>query len=455
MNRYRIFIGSSTESKPISEGIASGLTRSGYSPLPWWDAFDIGDITLSKLHQLLEMVDGAIFVFTGDDSKWYRGENIAATRDNVMLEYGMFSAKLGLDKAIIISEPALRMPSDLHALTTGKIDSDIDNIISQLTKHFDRVFQNSIRSIQSSSVKMSSSALEKQVGNLLPAEWGCRSLYLGLTGAKNWLSIVNDPNYYKADYFEKIVAKLLAEEFLKNLEFNTLVSLGPGDGVTDQILCTHFGRVKRINYVPVDINPYLLAEAIKTVGSVARTEMGIVCDFEDELDFLGNELRTHTWGPYLFTILGYTVCNLDRREGKFFSNISNLMRKGDLLLFDYLAIEKGWQYRKYREIWHTEWDSKMRKLICDACSKRTNEDSRVLLSEFESRFKFEIGKSDLLKESFPTRIVHRATGLLATNIRRYYGFSKWLSNFHFELVKENLNIEQGHAGTGYVLVKKR
>lgn len=176
MEKYKIFIGSSTESKTIAENLVSGLTRFGYSPLLWWTAFDIGDITLTKLHELLEVVDGAIFVFTGDDRRWYRGENIAATRDNVMLEYGMFSAKLGVDKAIIISESGLRMPSDLHALTTGRINTDAEKVIRQLIKHFDRVFRNTVRSSQSSMIKMSSSVLEKQGATQLPAEWGCRSL---------------------------------------------------------------------------------------------------------------------------------------------------------------------------------------------------------------------------------------------------------------------------------------
>ena len=306
-------------------------------------------------------------------------------------------------------------------------------------------------------IKLSPSVIEKQASHSIPREWGCRSLYLGLSGAKNWLAIVSDSNhyYYRADYFKEIVTELLAEDFLKAIEINTMVSLGPGNGVTDQILCQHLRGVKKTNYVPVDINPYLLAKSIMNVGSAAITQFGVVCDFEDEMiSFLGNELHSHTKGSYLYTILGYTICNLDGSEVRFFANIRGLMRKGDYLLFDYIAIDDEWSYDEYSKIWYTEWDEIMRKFVCDAVSKRRDEHSKVLLSQFETRFSLERGRSDV-KGSHATYIKDKVSGCLVTNIRRYQALTSWLQKtFKFEIIKEQIRIERQHAGYGYILVKR-
>lgn len=306
-------------------------------------------------------------------------------------------------------------------------------------------------------IKVSPSLIDKQV-RTIPREWCSRSLYLGLTGAQNWLSVVSNSNSYKADYFKDVVASMLDEEdedFLSDVKVRAMVSLGPGDGETDKQLCTHLNKGTRVEYVPVDMNPFLLTTSICKVGALARTQVGIVCDFEEELvPFLKDALQVHSGGPYLFSMLGYTVGNLDRREGKFFSDMKGLMGEGDYMLLDYLAVDMQWDYEKYSKSWQDEWDDEMRKLVCDAVAKRNGEDGKQVFASFKERFSFRRGKSDV-PGSYATFIRDEKTQALVTNIRRYQKLGDWLrKTFKFEVVHERTNIEADHAGSGYILIKK-
>jgi histidine-specific SAM-dependent methyltransferase len=372
---------------------------------------------------------------------------------NVFYETGYARA---LNKRIILlTDKVAHIPFDLtlykHIVYAGKVSilrPELEKWVRFYLDNDEGSLSNPIPSIKASAL-----VIDKQTDDSIPREWRCRSLYIGLSGAKNWLSIMNDSDY-RTDYFEQIMTKLLKEHILKELEINTVVSLGTGDGATDEILCGHLGRKNRVKYVPVDINPYLLAKAIARVAPTATTEFGVVCDFEEELlSFLKDIIHTHAKPPYLFTLLGYTLCNLDTKEGKFLSRIRKLMREGDYLLFDYIAIDDEWSYDEYCKTWHHEWDTMMRKFICDAISKRRNEAIELLMTEFDARFSFENGKSDV-SDSYGTYIRHRDSGLRVFNVRRYKGFGNWLEELGFQTILEKTQIQANHAGTGYILAKR-
>ena len=91
MPKKRIFIGSASETTNIAAPIANCLSRRGFSVERWWDkVFEAGDVTIDKLRRLAEEVDGAVFVWKGTDEIIMRDTKRNATRDNVMIEFGMF-----------------------------------------------------------------------------------------------------------------------------------------------------------------------------------------------------------------------------------------------------------------------------------------------------------------------------------------------------------------------------
>lgn len=95
----KIFIGSSEESKSFVDEIAceienlSDSDKQGYQPQKWYDndVFVAGDYTLDKLIQTARTVDAAVLVFNFEDKTTLRNKAQMAVRDNVLLEYGVFS----------------------------------------------------------------------------------------------------------------------------------------------------------------------------------------------------------------------------------------------------------------------------------------------------------------------------------------------------------------------------
>ena len=76
-----------------------------------WDAL----IDLSK------NVDAAVFIFGEDDKIWFRGEGTMTVRDNVLLEYGLFSGKLSKVNTIFLCEGRPKLASDLEGITWGDV----------------------------------------------------------------------------------------------------------------------------------------------------------------------------------------------------------------------------------------------------------------------------------------------------------------------------------------------
>ncbi len=115
----KIFLGSSREQRDIMHKIATWLSRRGHTPIPWDDqkAFRAGDFTLFRLLELSKQVEAAILVFSEDDQVWYRDTSVSQPRDNVILEYGIFSSRVGPKRAIICRVENPKPPSDLLGLT--------------------------------------------------------------------------------------------------------------------------------------------------------------------------------------------------------------------------------------------------------------------------------------------------------------------------------------------------
>ncbi len=73
---------------------------------------------MTALFQQVERTDAAIFIFAKDDEVTIRGELGHSARGNVLLEYGLFVARLGRERVLILEEEGVNLPSDVFGITT-------------------------------------------------------------------------------------------------------------------------------------------------------------------------------------------------------------------------------------------------------------------------------------------------------------------------------------------------
>ena len=125
-----IFIGSSSRDNAKREAIriASVLEDLKHKPIFWDEAetFTISRNTWDILDQISNRVQAAIFIFSKDDkmeSVLGNNDNYSV-RDNVILEFGFFTGKLGIEKvAFVKTEKDLHIATDLNGLTYIEGDS--------------------------------------------------------------------------------------------------------------------------------------------------------------------------------------------------------------------------------------------------------------------------------------------------------------------------------------------
>jgi len=69
----------------------------GWEVIPWWKPglFSPGKTVFAVLTRLAPSLDAAILVFSDDDKVWFRGNPVGAPRDNVLIEYGLFTGVVG------------------------------------------------------------------------------------------------------------------------------------------------------------------------------------------------------------------------------------------------------------------------------------------------------------------------------------------------------------------------
>ncbi len=90
------------------------------------DVFKPSWYTLESLESQLGVSDFGVFLFTPDDSAKIRGEDHRITRDNVLIELGMFVGALGRKRALIVKPRGaadLHLPTDVAGLTLIEYDA--------------------------------------------------------------------------------------------------------------------------------------------------------------------------------------------------------------------------------------------------------------------------------------------------------------------------------------------
>lgn len=114
VNTKQVFVGSSSEGRPLAEKVIDSLTQKNLSPLPWFDFFKNSRPPLQELEHLTLRADAAILVATVDDKAIIRQKHWHQMRDNVLFEYGLFAGTIGRSKCglILPNVDEFRIPSD-------------------------------------------------------------------------------------------------------------------------------------------------------------------------------------------------------------------------------------------------------------------------------------------------------------------------------------------------------
>lgn len=117
--RPHVFICSSSENLAVAEAIRLGLEHHNSSVSVWTDqVFGPMKHTMEDLEREVQSTDVAIAVVGTEDVVRSRKKQMAAPRDNVIFELGLFMGQLGRERAIIVMPRGakLKLPSDLLGL---------------------------------------------------------------------------------------------------------------------------------------------------------------------------------------------------------------------------------------------------------------------------------------------------------------------------------------------------
>lgn len=141
----RIFIGSSTEGLTVAQRIKT-FFEPEYDCYIWNDGiFQFNEGFLETLLKSASLFDFGFMVFAADDISKIRNQEYETTRDNVLFEYGLFLGRVGIDRAYIIKEANVKIPSDIlgislltystHIVDGIKVpDDDFETQLSNLKK---------------------------------------------------------------------------------------------------------------------------------------------------------------------------------------------------------------------------------------------------------------------------------------------------------------------------------
>jgi uncharacterized SAM-dependent methyltransferase len=379
-----LFVGSSFEARDFAEALQLNLKEVA-RVIPWTQVnFELSSFTLETLETELERADFAAFIFAPDDHLRIRGNEVLTTRDNVLLELGMFIGQLGRHRSFIViatgTEKMMRIPTDLLGLTVATYDhtsydekegpatetmgTASTKIKAAIRRHglrqrlptipirrvarvLSRGSTDSIMSVADGAIYVADSRHEYPLqlrrrlllGEVVPMKY----LYCTPYGSSHWLEICkrrsytfyrNSLNLLRAKAPE-VMAKIVETLGTAEIDF---ISLGSGDGIKDNILLRELGSKLRGSdfayYYPVDISPDLIVHAVPTaLRGLVRSQFrvkALIADFTQlsALQVVYEERQERN----VFSILGNTIGNAD--EDDLMRSVADGMLPGDMLLLE-------------------------------------------------------------------------------------------------------------------------
>ena len=170
--------------------------------------------------------------------------------------------------------------------------------------------------------------------------------YMGDSGYRSWIDLIRDPDYqyyHEAVEFYRVNASLIAERIHAELGTASVdyISLGPGDGVKDQMILRWFidslgGSDSGLYYYPVDTNFRMLATAALEVARIPRSLKKVrikatIADFEG----IGTLRPVYQYrsAPKVFVLLGNILGNSSDDRG-LLGRLFRVMHEGDVLIVE-------------------------------------------------------------------------------------------------------------------------
>jgi hypothetical protein len=126
----KIFIGSSTAG--ISIATKAKLNLSSVGDCFLWNEPNIWEANRSTFENLLHMVsyfDFGVFVATADDLTLTNDKVVIEARDNVILEMALFCGAMGRDKAFLLVEDGIKLPTDFKGIYMPRFKPNDDSTI--------------------------------------------------------------------------------------------------------------------------------------------------------------------------------------------------------------------------------------------------------------------------------------------------------------------------------------
>jgi hypothetical protein len=293
-------------------------------------------------------------------------------------------------------------------------------------------------------------------------DWASRALYVGEEGARSWLSVVHEPGYPLSDP-DAFSLRQNHREAISGWDFQTLVSLGPGDGAGDAELLsfrdpTAFGpkpgeSARRLRYIPVDISKPLLDAAMERLAPLAEVAAAFLCDFEDDHGLLADAIRRFAVAPVLYSLLGGTLGNLERGEGQFFETIRNLMRRGDGLLIDVPLAGPRWSTEHEPRLRASGYSEALRNFLTAGGAGHLGYQQETL--DFDQAVRFS-HTHEPETEAESITVSERSTGRKLLTFRRYRWNSilSWFGHHGLRVAfaRSALTSPQDRFGMGVVLL---
>jgi hypothetical protein len=120
----RVFIGSSTEGLSVAKSVKSLLSDIADCQI-WNESFFRQN--RSSFESLIEgsiLFDFAVLIATRDDVQLKRDNLQNIARDNIIFEFGLYAGRLGIDRALLLKEKGLDLPSDLFGISLPEFTND-------------------------------------------------------------------------------------------------------------------------------------------------------------------------------------------------------------------------------------------------------------------------------------------------------------------------------------------
>lgn len=135
--RKRLFIASSVEGLDVAYAIQENLEYDLEVTVWPQGVFSLSKTTIEALFEQSDQFDGAVFVFSPDDTTKIRGKEKPSVRDNVLFELGLFIGRLGRENCFIVKPRSfldLDFPTDLLGITSTDYDDERDdgNLVAAL-----------------------------------------------------------------------------------------------------------------------------------------------------------------------------------------------------------------------------------------------------------------------------------------------------------------------------------